>query len=1398
MGMKRFTIAVVVLVSVMMVAGGILQAQNHVASLTLRNPGVASPISDVQLPAKQMTQNRVQSISPRPATIASAASVSLAGGNRLVSIQNTDGGWGWPLSGSSATNIIGPVAMGLAQAYQQTGNSSQGTALTNAGAYLLAKVNNFSPPDGYLAAQLDKIFGGTTYVTFVKTNFYDQLAAGTYNRNGSGTLYTTASYVNLIRTARAGQGTPNLAAWDIGTGLVGAAMCGASTTDWIAGVKAEINELDGNDVYDVLGLAASVYGLAFVHEDFDPTAGQHAAASNINDLADILLSYQISGGGFTWNSGYVTSGNETNQETGYAILALNEVNRSTYLTAIQGAATYLMGVQLGTGGWDNFVGDPDGESNETTGEALWGIMAAYPPPVYNVTKGVYYPTIQGAITDAGAGNVIDVAAGTYDERIIINKSLTLKGATNGVSKKGFSVPPAYAYDPLTQSIIKPSAALEQAMVQITADNVVFDGFVVANEVCQTGGVYQDLIGIAQGFNAPTGIQILNNVLGPNTNTASQDGTKGRCGVTVYGPHPNVCKLIVKYNKIFDSKGNGGGIMIVGPYGPTYHGGTTYASMFSGSVIDNNEIIGNHRSGIELAGGVQGGSAPADYFMITNNIIANNGWYAVGDKDNLKYGQGICFIRGGSDKTLADANPSRYITIENNEIKNNEKSGYYMGPINEDIFSNNNIIKDNGLGTGGYSQWDGVRIDLAESYYPPGTYINYGFLTNVPFANNTITGNGSMGFRVIQTPTLGPVIAENNWWGKTAQVDVQAMITGSVDFDPWIGKATGITVLSDSVNYTYNVTNTDVDIKFTSLPSGTNTTVTVQQTPEIPTGIPAPPPSAGTVAPLYLQIDGGGLVNGTFSATITIDVSGIAGFSSTTEVMYYSVASSSWVGVNGTYAAGPPATYTFTTDHFTPFAFVNPTNPVNLYLTMDNTDVNKNIFYPHAILGTVYGADDWSYSPMKDTIYVVPVGTQGIVAANFKILYDATMATASAAAGDLFAGGLFNTSTPAPGQLLIQTANLSPGINVVPGSNKYLARIIFTISKPGYNSISLDDLDFRYFVSGPDTQASVYVTGNPGAIKFYLGDFANASNTTAGDGLINFNDLSPFSLAYWGQSGGTPPGYKSKFDVGPTNSSGAYFAMPTPDGKVEFEDLVIFAIGYGKSGAGQLPKQPAKPVTLALGTVQTAGGETRVPIVVSGTVSDVRALSMTLTYSSSGLTFKGVEKAGEMNNNYSFMVSKAENGKLMIDGAVLGMEHNGLSKAGVIAYAVFTGKGSVGIESAKARSSANSPIELKYGTETVQSEAIPATYALSQNYPNPFNPTTTIHYELAKEGHVEIVIYNMLGEVITTLVNGDQNAGYYDVTWNGQNDKRQTVASGVYLYKMRAGDFVGVQKMVLMK
>ena len=95
-------------------------------------------------------------------------------------------------------------------------------------------------------------------------------------------------------------------------------------------------------------------------------------------------------------------------------------------------------------------------------------------------------------------------------------------------------------------------------------------------------------------------------------------------------------------------------------------------------------------------------------------------------------------------------------------------------------------------------------------------------------------------------------------------------------------------------------------------------------------------------------------------------------------------------------------------------------------------------------------------------------------------------------------------------------------------------------------------------------------------------------------------------------------------------------------------------------------------------------------------------------------------------------------------------------------------------------------------------SIPEIFALHQNYPNPFNPVTTLRYDLPENSRVNIIIYDMLGRQVKTLMNQTQNAGYRSVIWDATNDYGKPVSAGVYLYQIRAGEFVQTKKMVLLK
>ena len=91
-----------------------------------------------------------------------------------------------------------------------------------------------------------------------------------------------------------------------------------------------------------------------------------------------------------------------------------------------------------------------------------------------------------------------------------------------------------------------------------------------------------------------------------------------------------------------------------------------------------------------------------------------------------------------------------------------------------------------------------------------------------------------------------------------------------------------------------------------------------------------------------------------------------------------------------------------------------------------------------------------------------------------------------------------------------------------------------------------------------------------------------------------------------------------------------------------------------------------------------------------------------------------------------------------------------------------------------------------------------TNGLEQNMPNPFNPSTTIKYAIARDENVSLVIYDVAGRQVRTLVDDRQRADVYKVTWDGINNNGQRVASGMYFYKLAAGKFVQTKKMMLLK
>jgi hypothetical protein len=107
---------------------------------------------------------------------------------------------------------------------------------------------------------------------------------------------------------------------------------------------------------------------------------------------------------------------------------------------------------------------------------------------------------------------------------------------------------------------------------------------------------------------------------------------------------------------------------------------------------------------------------------------------------------------------------------------------------------------------------------------------------------------------------------------------------------------------------------------------------------------------------------------------------------------------------------------------------------------------------------------------------------------------------------------------------------------------------------------------------------------------------------------------------------------------------------------------------------------------------------------------------------------------------------------------------------------------------------NVPVQLDLLTDIHEvNNGLPSSFDLAQNYPNPFNATTSIILALPKAAHVEICLYDILGRKVSTLVSADYQAGYHNLTIDGSD-----ISSGIYFYKLIAGDYSEIKQMTLLK
>jgi hypothetical protein len=476
---------------------------------------------------------------------------------------------------------------------------------------------------------------------------------------------------------------------------------------------------------------------------------------------------------------------------------------------------------------------------------------------------------------------------------------------------------------------------------------------------------------------------------------------------------------------------------------------------------------------------------------------------------------------------------------------------------------------------------------------------------------------------------------------------------------------------------------------------------------------------------------------------------------------------------------------------------------HVYLKADQALSSSNILYPNTNWNvTANDPGDWSYtgSPVL-SFYIVP--EVGLIFSSFDVTISwagTDLTYVGATAGNV--GGTNFSATLGSNQVTIHN-NAASGDNPAIVAGDYLAKVDLTIVKPEYTTVSVPTVTFARSGIGNFT-----VTPHGGEIKAYLADVATATTDTAGDGEVDFHDLSLWSTSYWsGVPGyGGPNNYKVKYDFGPTMTHSVW-AMPAhyvdnvptlgPDAKINFEDLMVFSILYGQNAT--LPKTSPRSgdaVEVSLGQPLAAVGETRIPVVLGGSVEDVRAMSIQVQGQFG--KFLGAE-SGSLFRSYSTPVAvmgRSEGSKVYVDMAVMGLENPGAGAAGEVVVLRFEGSTKVMLTKVDARDSRNDLITSKLVKGA--GDGTPTAYRLEQNYPNPFNPTTTIRYEVPETGPVTIDVFDVLGRQVATLVDQVKEAGYYNVQWNARDYQDRPVASGMYIYRLQAGQFRSLLKMLLLK
>jgi len=358
-------------------------------------------------------------------------------------------------------------------------------------------------------------------------------------------------------------------------------------------------------------------------------------------------------------------------------------------------------------------------------------------------------------------------------------------------------------------------------------------------------------------------------------------------------------------------------------------------------------------------------------------------------------------------------------------------------------------------------------------------------------------------------------------------------------------------------------------------------------------------------------------------------------------------------------------------------------------------------------------------------------------------------------------------------------------------SKTIAYVPFKLEAPGESNIVLTGVDIR-----DDYNVSVPFDVVNATARFWLGDVASPGDTMHGDGVLDINDLNLFANAYWSRLG--DPNYGCKYDIGPTED-GYIFTMPVPDGVIEFEDLMIFAITWGYTNTrGYYAESKVESGVLSYTTGLSASGNVEEYSLELTGVEGLVGAELVYQYDPRKLHLVAVEKGDLLNGlSNSFLVYENGEGKLRINVAVFGEPLSGSGSLVVLKFAKLTAaEAQPVLHEIDLRDYRNRHMLNNADQHTLSGEALSNSFVLFGAVPNPMVSSSKIFYQVPAEVPVRITLYNASGRKVRSLVNKRVKAGNHSVSFDRRDDTGRLLPSGTYFIRMESDGYSAVKKLLV--